>query len=161
RFIDNRTGTDMTPRGAGGALRDYSSSTDAFNYGPINYYQRPDERYTAGVFTNYKLNDAADVYGEFMFMSDRSVSQIAPAGSFGQEFTVNCNNPFLTDSERATWAVTADDAGNLLTNCNDDPSGSLDLLVLRRNIEGGGRQDDISHQSYRGVVGIKGDINET
>jgi outer membrane receptor protein involved in Fe transport len=162
RFIDNRTGTDMTPRGPNGDLRDYSSTTDAFNYGPINYYQRPDERYTAGVFTNYKLNDSADVYGEFMFMSDRSVSQIAPSGSFGQEMTVNCSNPFLTASERATWAVTADpDTGALLTNCNDDPAGSLDLLVLRRNVEGGGRQDDISHQSYRGVVGIKGDINDT
>ena len=162
RFLDVRTGTDTTPRGPNGELRPTPIRGGRSSIRPAQLLQRPDERYTAGVFTNYKLDEHADVYGEFMFMSDRSVSQIAPSGSFGQEMTVNCSNPFLTASERATWAVTADpDTGALLTNCNDDPAGSLDLQVLRRNIEGGGRQDDISHQSYRGVVGIKGDINDT
>ena len=61
----------------------------------MNYFQRPDERYTAGVFGNFKLSDAADVYGEFMFMDDRSVAQIAPSGAFlgAATFSVNCNNP--------------------------------------------------------------------
>ncbi|MEI9850436.1 MAG: hypothetical protein WDN24_05750 [Sphingomonas sp.] len=30
--------------------------------------------------------------------------------------------------------------------------------ILRRNVEGGGRQDDRQHTSYRGVLGLKGDL---
>ena len=56
------------------------TAADQYNFGPVNYFQRPDERYTAGVFGNFKLSDAADVYGEFMFMDDRSVAQIARLG---------------------------------------------------------------------------------
>jgi hypothetical protein len=31
--------------------------------------------------------------------------------------------------------------------------------ILRRNVEGGGRQDDLQHVSYRAVVGVKGDLS--
>ena len=31
-------------------------------------------------------------------------------------------------------------------------------MIFRRNVEGGGRQDDLNHTSYRGVVGVKGDV---
>ncbi len=66
---------------ADGALRPFTA-TDQYNFGPVNYFQRPDERYTAGAFANFKMSDRADVYGELMFMDDRSVAQIAPSGSF-------------------------------------------------------------------------------
>jgi len=32
------------------------------------------------------------------------------------------------------------------------------MLIGRRNIEGGGRQDDIRHSSYRGLLGVKGEL---
>ena len=67
--------------GAGGVLRPFTAA-DAYNFGPVNYFQRPDTRYTAGTFVNFKFNDAADVYGELMFMDDQSVAQIAASGSF-------------------------------------------------------------------------------
>ena len=78
--------------GAGNAIRPYAAN-DAFNFGPINYFQRPDTRYTAGVFANFKMSDAADVYSELMFMDDHSVAQIAPSGSFFGEHAVSCSNP--------------------------------------------------------------------
>jgi hypothetical protein len=31
--------------------------------------------------------------------------------------------------------------------------------ILRRNVEGGGRQDDLQHVSYRAVIGVKGDLS--
>ena len=34
------------------------------------------------------------------------------------------------------------------------------MLIGRRNTEGGGRQDDIGHESYRIVAGVRGDIND-
>ena len=37
---------------------------------------------------------------------------------------------------------------------------SASVLIGRRNTEGGGRQDDIGHESYRIVAGVRGDIND-
>ncbi len=34
------------------------------------------------------------------------------------------------------------------------------MLIGRRNVEGGGRQDDIGHESYRLVTGVRGEIND-
>jgi len=136
--------------GANGQLRPFTAATDAFNFGPTNYYQRPDERYTAGAFANFKMSEKADVYGELMFMDDRSVSQIAPSGSFFGEHAVSCSNPLWTPqmlNEFCTqFGLTATD--------------SADLLVGRRNAEGGGRQDDIGHQSYRFITGVRGELND-
>src|SRR5207302_5505128 len=38
------------------------------------------------------------------------------------------------------------------------PTTPGDLLIGRRNLEGGGRQDDRRHTAFRGVLGVKGDI---
>lgn len=66
-----------------------------YNFAPLNYFQRPDERYTAGVFADYEISDAIKPYMEFMFMDDRTVAQIAPSGNFGNSLSLNCDNPFL------------------------------------------------------------------
>jgi len=135
--------------GAGGVIRPYAS-TDAFNFGPVNYFQRPDTRYTAGVFANYKMSDAADVYTELMFMDDHSVAQIAPSGSFFGEHSISCSNPLWTPSMVQEFC----------TNFGLTATDSADLLVGRRNTEGGGRQDDVNHESYRLVVGIRGELSD-
>ena len=144
---------DLTPNRTitpDGTMRDWTAA-DQYNFGPVNYFQRPDERYTAGVFGNFKLSDAADVYGEFMFMDDQSVSQIAASGAFlGPQYSINCNNPLWSTSEFnefcGQFGLTADDFGS--------------ILLGRRNTEGGGRRDDFNHESYRLVAGVRGDIND-
>ena len=52
-----------------------------YNFAPSNYFQRPDERYTAGLFAEYEISQALQPYMEFMFMDDRTVAQIAPSGT--------------------------------------------------------------------------------
>ena len=49
-----------------------------FNFAPLNFYQRPDERYIAGAFADYEISPAFKPYLEFMFMDDRTFAQIAP-----------------------------------------------------------------------------------
>ncbi len=44
--------------GPNGSLVPYTAA-DAYNYGALNFYQRPDERYTAGAFLHYDFNDHA------------------------------------------------------------------------------------------------------
>jgi len=152
---------DFAPTGAftvgsNGEIRDFDASTDLFNFAPSNYYQRPDERKTGGLFAHYDMSDKATVYTEFMFMDDRTTAQIAPSGAFlgsgpGQppffgRYAVNCDNPLLTPS-----AVSAFCGGNT-------GAGDVLLDIGRRNTEGGGRIDDLRHTSFRGVLGLRGDF---
>ena len=39
-----------------------------YNYAPTNYLQRPDQRWTAGLFAHYDVHDKVEAYAEFMFM---------------------------------------------------------------------------------------------
>ncbi len=68
-----------------GTLGAHTLTTGAltrYNYAPTNYFQRPDQRVTAGAFLNYDASPAFQPYLEFMFMSDHSEAQIAPSGDF-------------------------------------------------------------------------------
>ena len=140
--------------GPGNTIRDYNSATDTYNFGPVNYYQRADERYSAGAYAHYEVNNHFDAYAQVMFMDDYSVSQAAPSGIFGQTFNISCNNPLLSAQEVATLCIVPDPTGV-------NPPTTLStaaLSLLRRNVEGGGRDDLLRHTDYRIVVGGKGEI---
>ncbi|MFM7785489.1 MAG: TonB-dependent receptor plug domain-containing protein, partial [Gammaproteobacteria bacterium] len=118
-----------------------------YNFAPLNYFQRPDERYTAGAFAHYQVNEHVDAYTQIMFMDDRTLSQIAPSGAFFVTSTISCENPFLSDQQ-----VAAIGCGGRV--------GEVPGYIGRRNVEGGGRQQDLRHTMLRGVFGVRGDIND-
>jgi len=134
---------------ANGNTRPYVAASDQYNYGPLNYFRRPSERYTFSSFTHYDINEKARLYTEASFHDDHTVAQIAPSGLFGFDASganaIRYENPFLTPAWRRDLGLTA-------------PGQTADALIFRRNVEGGGRQDDQRHTSYRGVIGVKGDI---
>jgi outer membrane receptor protein involved in Fe transport len=151
--------------GPGGSLvpTDSLPAHGRFNYAPLNYFQRPDDRYTGGAFAHYDVNDHARVYLEFQFMDDRTFAQIAPSGAFtgaglattggvpNGAWAINCNNPYLSAAEYTGFGCT----GPAATNAN-----TVDVTFGRRDVEGGDRTDDLGHTSYRTVLGVKGDIND-
>lgn len=143
RFIGLSFDADHTI-GSDGNPRPFTSN-DVYNFGPLNYYQRPSERYTAAAFAHYDVNPSTRVYTELSLHDDQTVAQIAPSGLFGLISTVGFDNPLLNAGWRSLMGLNA--AGD-----------TADVFILRRNIEGGGRQDTIGHSSYRGVVGVKGDF---
>ena len=83
-------------------------------------------------------------------MDDRSVAQIAPSGAFFVTDTLGCGNPFLSPQQFEAlcgrYGLTADDTQT--------------VYVGRRNVEGGNRQDDLRHTSFRGVLGVRGDFTD-
>lgn len=118
-----------------------------FNFGPPSYYQRPDERVTLGALAHYELSDFAEAYTQLMFMDNRTVAQFAPAGVFFDSgFSIPCDNPNLSAQQFAT------------IGCS--PGEVVGTYLGRRNVEGGPRFGDLRHTTYRGVVGLRGDINE-
>ena len=149
RFTD--FGTFNSTLGTGRTFVPFDSNTGNYNFGPLNYYQRPDERYTMGAFGRYEVSDKAEVFAQLMFSDYKSVAQIAPSGNFFSTPDINCDNPLLGAQQRTTIGCTAADvtAGNRRT-----------LYIGRRNVEGGGRQDTLGYESYRGVVGIRGELTE-
>ena len=149
RFTD--FGTFNSTLGTGRTFVPFDSNTGNYNFGPLNYYQRPDERYTMGAFGRYEVSDKAEVFAQLMFSDYKSVAQIAPSGNFFSTPDINCDNPLLSASQRTAIGCTAADvtAGNRRT-----------LYIGRRNVEGGGRQDTLGYESYRGVVGIRGELTE-
>ena len=158
-------------------------SSNLYNFAPLNYFQRPDERYVGGVFADYEVNSAIKPYLEFMFMDDRTLAQIAPSGNFGNTLTINCDNPLLSADQLATICA----PGNLINGFvgnfptaaaagySPNPGGAPILFpntvpgeadynraffqLLRRNTEGGPRISDLRHTSFRGVLGTRGDLS--
>ena len=182
---------------------------ETFNYGRLNYFQRPDERFTFGAFTHYEITPDMTVFAELMFMDDRTVSQIAPSGAFFITDTLACDNAFLSKQQYdelcgqflendelimeleeiqdliTTGMQTAggndfynpdaivpvatvhpllgvDNDGNPLVglDANGDPIPVQSVALGRRNVEGGNRQQDLRHTSFRIVTGVKGDLDD-
>jgi iron complex outermembrane receptor protein len=123
-----------------------------FNYGPLNYYQRPDKRYTLGAFAHYDVNEHVEAYTELMYMDDRTLSQIAPSGNFFVVNGLNCDNAFLStqqyDAVCGAYGLAPDERQD-------------NVYIGRRNVEGGNRQQDLRYDNFRGVFGLRGDINDT
>jgi outer membrane receptor protein involved in Fe transport len=123
---------------------------ELYNYGPLNYFQRPDKRKTFGGFAHYEINEHVEVYTEASYMDDRSVAQIAPSGAFFVTDSLNCDNPLMSaqqfDAVCGSHGLTASD--------------SQTVYIGRRNVEGGPRQDDLRHTSSRFVLGARGDIDD-
>lgn len=147
-------GTFLTPGGGTYYVQgdQFVPGSTLYNYGPLNYYQRPDERYTAGAFGRYSINEHAEAYTELMFMDNQTNAQIAPSGSFFLDYGISPENPFLSDQQRD---ILFGDPSLL------NPDGTAPVTIGRRNVEGGPRNQDLRHTTFRGVFGLRGDINDT
>jgi outer membrane receptor protein involved in Fe transport len=150
-----------------------------YNSEPLIYIAREDDRYTAGAMGHLDLNDAAKPYVEFSFLNDQTHQQIAPSGLFkdsnpndpiSANYNINCDNPLLSAQEASVLCSPAQIAAAAAapgTPCSftTAPGGAAVLSpncanarIGRRNIEGGGRNSDFEHTSYRAVLGTKGDF---
>jgi iron complex outermembrane receptor protein len=142
----------------------------AYNFNPLNFIQREDDRYTAGFFAHYDVNKMAEVYTDFMFMDDQTNAQIAPSGLFRNSgpnltsgYTINCNNPLLSPAQAASLCP----AAALLPST--DPlaihpgakGGSLDTLQsIGYRFASVPRNSDITHTDYKVDVGLRGDLGD-
>lgn len=154
-------------------------SQNLYNFAPLNYFQRPDERYIGGVFADYEISNAIKPYLEFMFMDDHTLAQIAPSGDFGNTLTINCDNPYMSQDQLdiicADPNLITGFLGNFPLVPKTGPDTPIDFVntvpggspynkgffqLLRRNTEGGPRIADLDHTSYRAVLGSKGDLGK-
>jgi outer membrane receptor protein involved in Fe transport len=122
-----------------------------YDYGPTNFLQRDDDRYTGGILAHDKLESWADLYTSIMFAEDQTDAQIAPSGLFSGggitgNVTINCANPLMSASQAA-------DIG-----CPKNRTGSATFLMPGLRFSGFPRVSDYRHADSRFVVGSRGDI---
>jgi outer membrane receptor protein involved in Fe transport len=146
---------------ATGAFRGFTNA-DRYNYGPSNYYQVPQDRWTGGAFLNYDVNAHVNTYAEVMAMRITSTTQVAPSGNFsdfGAVF-IPCANPLLTAQEAAAICSPANQLaqGNPTETVNGTAYPGLNVYAYRRNVEGGGRQQTFNNDSIRTLMGVRGDF---
>ena len=138
----------VVPRDAEGNV--ITGSSNAFNFNPTNFFQRPTERFQGGFLANYEITDAAEVYLDGFFFRNTTDAQIAPSATFGEVQQINCDNPFLT-------------AELVDIICTQRGFGATDLApvqINRRFVEGGGRNSDIELDNIRLVGGVRGDLSD-
>jgi outer membrane receptor protein involved in Fe transport len=153
---------DHTVDGTTGQFRPFTQPNDLFNYGPINFYQTPNERWTGGVFLNYDVNSHVNVYTSVMYMRNEQAAQIAPGGDFGDASFIPCADPLLTAQEVSVICNPANLAaqGNPYETYNGVKYPGVNMYPLRRNVEGGPRIATFLTNSAREVLGIKGDFGD-
>jgi len=141
-----------------GLMRPFNGS-DLYNYGALSYFQRPNERYTAGSFMHYDINDNASVYLQTMFTRNTSTAQYGPSGDFyggttGAE-TISCTDPLINAQELSILCNPTTLAQNHAAYPGT-PANSFTTYIAKRNVEGGGRQDNYTSDSIFQTVGVKG-----
>ncbi|MCP5387091.1 MAG: TonB-dependent receptor [Novosphingobium sp.] len=179
-FVSSTTSSTVGALGPGTLTQ---GTLNRYNFAPLNYFQRPDERYTGGVFADYEISPAIHPYMEFMFMDDQTIAQIAPSGDFGNTLTINCDNPLMSVSQKAQICQssnyingfigtfpTAQNAGynptpgapaiNFLDPVTGGTYNKAFFQVLRRNVEGGPRINDLQHTAFRTVIGSRGELGK-
>ncbi len=149
-----------------------------FNYNPTNFFQRPDKRLNSGFFGNFEITDSIEAYANVRTMQAESSAQIAYSGTFGNITGLPCYNPLLSKQQYDTvcgnWARMGGDHAPDFASAAEALAyiSSLDLAVgdgdiigynaplysLKRNVEGGPRQDVTTYENTVSIYGLRGEI---
>jgi outer membrane receptor protein involved in Fe transport len=145
-------------------FRGYTSA-DAYNYGALSFAQRQMERYTAGAFLSYEVNDHAKVYSETMYARNQSRAEYGASGlfAFGTPI-ISCTNPLFTAPELAVFcnptAIAQNQAWASAVAGKTLAPDQILLYAARRSVESGPRIDNYSSNSFRQVIGVGGKFGE-
>ena len=151
-----------------------------YNYNPTNFFQRPDVRLNAGFFGDFRIAERIEAYASLRAMQSESNAQIAYSGTFGNITALPCYNPLLSKQQYDTvcgnWAGMGGDHAPDFPNAaaalaylstlaqavgNGDIIGyRAPLYSLKRNVEGGPRQNVTTYENTVSIFGLRGDIGE-
>lgn len=133
--------------GPGGAIQD----RQVYNYAPTNYLQLPQERHMISGFATYEINDNVELYARGIYANNVVDSQLAPTPTGTLSVTVNLDNPLLG----AGWR-------DLFTNnaASNNGDGTATVRIARRMQEISTRNNLRDTNTFQGVFGVRGDIND-
>jgi len=124
---------------------------DLYNYAPTNYLQLPQERHVISAFATYELTDRVELYARGIFANNVVDSQLAPTPTGTLTIDVNLDSPLLP---AALVDLIVNDPGSN----NGDGTGTI--RINRRMGEIGTRNNLRDTNSFQGMFGVRGDIND-
>eukprot|EP00003_Mantamonas_plastica_P000420 TRINITY_DN10341_c0_g1_i1.p1 TRINITY_DN10341_c0_g1~~TRINITY_DN10341_c0_g1_i1.p1 ORF type:complete len:917 (-),score=157.62 TRINITY_DN10341_c0_g1_i1:26-2776(-) len=151
----NIPGTLIIAGGVPNVMTDTSGNPvpwSPYNYAPTNYLQLPQERHMISGFATYEINDHIEFYSRGIFANNVVDSQLAPTPTGGITVTVNTDtNPWISPALRT----------HLQGATSYDPvTGTNTLTVARRMQEFGTRNSLRDTNTFQGLFGLRGDIND-
>lgn len=131
------------------------SSQQRYNYGPLNYFQRPATRFQMYSKGHYEFAEGHEVFASASYTDNSSDAQIAETASFGfGAYQINCDNPFIQGN---TGVALTDIFGCSAADiaAGNDVSG---VTASHRNVEGGPRNSRLENSAFRLNGGVRGTI---
>jgi len=132
-----------------GDVRTFVDPDDLYNYAPVNYLQLPQERYLVGAYGSYEISELAKPFFELSFVNSVVAQELAPTPA-AVSAPLQIASPFFSPATRTFLGQFADPAS---------PGFTRPLLVARRFMEIGARNQNANRDAFRVLGGIKGDIN--
>ncbi len=136
--------------------------SQTYNFGPLNFFQRPSERYQIYGKTRYEIMDNMEAFADISYTNNFSDAQIAESASFGRH-PINCANPLINVPQ-------SDGAGGFITlstdvfGCTDVSPTSTEFydraFASHRNVEGGPRNSRLENSALRASIGLRGSFAE-
>lgn len=130
-----------------------TADAQKFNFNPYNLLQTPQEKYTATVLTDYKINDSLSFFSRISIANSRVDTVQAPTGTFFNPFQLNVDNPFLAAADQATLSQL--DAIESGASKND---GMVDIAFGRRLTELGNRESKYQNMTMQFEAGLRGSL---
>jgi iron complex outermembrane receptor protein len=172
--IGNDSGFGTVFQELNGELVPFTGRPDMYyNYGAVNHYQRPVERWNLGASGHYELTENVEAYFDTTYMNNKTAAQIAESASFNRPFLTNCDNPLLLGGNpnnnpngvRLGDMTGTFDANGDFVSCLDwmaagNESVDVQFINSHRNVEGGPRVSTYENSTWRAIFGLRGDIND-
>ncbi|MEM9312229.1 MAG: TonB-dependent receptor [Pseudomonadota bacterium] len=154
-FNGDGTNDDVFQEADGTIVPFVGGPAQTFNFGALNFFQRPSERYTLYGRAHYELTDNIEAFMDVSYTDVISDAQIAQTASFGAIYDINCDNPFIQgtpgiDLATEVFGCSADDIANGVIKS--------DLFASHRNVEGGPRNSRLENSAFRLIGGLRGDF---
>ncbi|WP_207186462.1 TonB-dependent receptor domain-containing protein [Rhodothalassium salexigens] len=136
-----------------------------YNFGPLNYFQRPNERFNLYTRGHYDITDNMEVFMDLSFMNNNTAAQIAPSASFNRPFQINCDNPLLQNGlgpngEGVATFFDALGCGAIIEAFENGERDNVDRAFFNshRNVEGDPRVSELDNTNWRIVTGFRGEL---
>ena len=132
------------------------SPSTTYNFGPNNFFQRPSERWTIYGKGHIDVSDNIEAFMDLSYTNNISDAQIAPTASFGGNYSINCDNPFLQGNPGVPFTdIFGCDAAAIAAG-----TISTGNRMSHRNVEGGPRSSLRENTALRAAAGLRGSFAE-
>ncbi|MFU8815041.1 MAG: TonB-dependent receptor domain-containing protein, partial [Pseudomonadales bacterium] len=158
-------GVPMATTGTGEGLVQLDPATgafipfyDSFNFNPLNYYQTPLERTQISGAGHYEIASNVELYGQVLFTRSDVTPNLAPSGTFFNNWNIPIGNPFIPEPARQQFCA---GQGIAAADCVAGNPEEITVQLRRRFVELGPRINQHENDMFQYTFGVRGDITDS